>query len=176
MKIIDLEGREVPQGVDGELVSRGPGVFTGYFKSPEENKSVFTSDGFFRTGDQARKDEFGNIWITGRIKDIIIRGGENVSAKDIENLMSAHPDIADSAVVGMPDKILGERICAYVVTRGGAKLAFEDIVTFLKGNGASVLQLPERIEFIGTLPLTKIGKVDKKALREDIKVRLGLNE
>lgn len=176
LKIIDLEGKEVPQGVDGELVSKGPGVFTGYFKSPEENKNVFTSDGFFRTGDQARKDEFGNIWITGRIKDIIIRGGENVSAKDIENLMSTHPDIADSAVVGMPDKILGERICAYVVTRGEAMLTFEDIITFLKGNGASVLQLPERIEFVGTLPLTNIGKVDKKALREDIKVRLGLGE
>jgi len=176
LKIIDPEGNEVPQGTDGELVSKGPGVFTGYFMSHEENKNVFTKDGFFRTGDKARKDEFGNIWITGRIKDIIIRGGENVSAKDIEDLLSTHPDIADSAVVGMPDKILGERICAYVVVRGGQALTFEGTIAFLKGKGASVLQLPERIEFVPLLPLTNIGKVDKKALREDIKKRLGIDE
>lgn len=173
LKIIDTEGKEVPQGVDGELVSKGPGVFTGYFKSPEENKNVFTTDGFFRTGDQAHKDEFGNIWITGRIKDIIIRGGENISAKDIENLLSTHSGILDCAVVGMPDKILGERICAYVVARGGVTLTFEGVIDFLKGKGASVLQLPEHIEFVGSLPLTNIGKVDKKALREDIKKRIG---
>jgi non-ribosomal peptide synthetase component E (peptide arylation enzyme) len=176
LKIIDPEGNEVPQGTDGELVSKGPGVFTGYFMSPEENKYVFTKDGFFRTGDKARKDEFGNIWITGRIKDIIIRGGENVSAKDIEDLLSTHPDIADSAVIGMPDRILGERICAYIVVRGGQALTFEGTIAFLKGKGASVLQLPERIEFVPSLPLTNIGKVDKKALREDIKLRLGIDE
>ena len=78
-------------------------------------RKIFTKDGFFKTGDQARKDEFGNIWITGRIKDIIIRGGENISAVEIENLISVHPDIQDVAVVGMPDKILGERICAYII-------------------------------------------------------------
>jgi non-ribosomal peptide synthetase component E (peptide arylation enzyme) len=176
LKIIDPEGNEVPQGTDGELVSKGPGVFTGYFMSPEENKYVFTKDGFFRTGDKARKDEFGNIWITGRIKDIIIRGGENVSAKDIEDLLSTHPDIADSAVIGMPDRILGERMCAYIVVRGGQALTFEGTIAFLKGKGASVLQLPERIEFVPSLPLTNIGKVDKKALREDIKMRLGIDE
>jgi 2,3-dihydroxybenzoate-AMP ligase len=172
LKIVDPDGNEVATGVDGELVSKGPGVFTGYFKSPQENAKIFTKDGFFRTGDQARKDESGNIWITGRIKDIIIRGGENISAVEIENLMSVHPDIQDVAVVGMPDKILGERICAYIIPKPGKKPTLQEIVSFLKGRGASVLQLPERVEFAEQLPLTKVGKVDKKALREDIKQKV----
>lgn len=172
IKIIDDKGNEMPPGVEGELVSKGPGVFTGYFKSQEENKETFTEDGFFKTGDRARKDQFGNITITGRIKDIINRGGEKISALEIEHRLSAHPHIQDAAVVGMPDQVLGERICAYVVLRPGAKATFKEIISFLKANGASVQQLPERIEFIESLPSTKVGKVDKKALREDIKKRL----
>src|SRR5271157_2455593 len=172
LKVVDPNGNEVPQGVDGELVSKGPGVFTGYFKSPEENAKTFTRDGFLRTGDQARKDQFGNIWITGRIKDIIIRGGENISAVEIEGLISVYPDIQDVAVVGMPDKILGERTCAYIIPKPGKKPTLQEIVAFLKGRGASVLQLPERVELVDELPMTKVGKVDKKALREDIKKKI----
>lgn len=172
MKVVDPDDNEVPVGVDGELVSKGPGIFTGYLHSAEDRAKMFTKDGFFRSGDQARKDEFGNIWITGRIKDIIIRGGDNISAVEIENLMSGHPSIVDSAVVGMPDKILGERICAYVVTKPGAMLTLEELVSFLKSKGASMLQLPERIETIEELPMTKVGKVDKKLLREEIKKKL----
>ena len=173
IKIINEAGNEVPAGSEGELVSKGPGIFTGYFKSPEENKDIFTPDGFFKTGDRARKDNAGNITITGRIKDIINRGGEKISAVEIENRLSAHPQIEDSAVVGMPDAVLGERICAYVKTKPGAGLKFEEIVAFLKSKGASVQQLPERVEFIEDLPMTKVGKVDKKVLREDIKEKLG---
>jgi len=172
IKIIDEAGREVPPGIEGELVSKGPGIFTGYFKSTEENSQIFTPDGFFKTGDKARKDRLGNITITGRIKDIINRGGEKISALDIENLLSAHPDIQETAVVGMPDQVLGERICAYVVLKEGSSPSFEDIIAFLKGRGASVQQLPERMEFVRELPVTKVGKVDKKALREDIAQRI----
>jgi len=172
IKIIDDAGNEVPAGTEGELVSKGPGIFTGYFKSQEENKETFTKDGFFKTGDKARKDQFGNITITGRIKDIINRGGEKISALEIEHRLSAHPQIHEAAVVGMPDPVLGERICAYVVTKQGTHPTFEEIISFLKANGASVQQLPERIEFIESLPATKVGKVDKKVLREDIKKRL----
>ncbi len=172
IKIIDEGGNEVPPMAEGELVSKGPGIFTGYFKSAEENAQIFTSDGFFKTGDKARKDLFGNITITGRIKDIINRGGEKISAIDIENRMSEHPAVQDTAVVGMPDPILGERICAYVVCKPGSSVTFEDIVAFLKKGGASVQQLPERVEFLKELPVTKIGKVDKKALREDIKEKV----
>ena len=172
IKIIDEEGREVPAGTEGELVSKGPGIFTGYFKSQEENAQIFTRDGFFKTGDRAKKDQHGNITITGRIKDIINRGGEKISALEIENRLSTHPQIRAAAVVGMPDPVLGERICAYAVTSPGTKLAFKEIIDFLKERGASVQQLPERIEFIEELPMTKVGKVDKKVLREDIKKRL----
>ncbi len=171
LKVVDQNDKEVPVGVDGELVSRGPGIFTGYFKAAEREKT-FTKDGFFRTGDQAKKDADGNIWITGRIKDIIIRGGENISAVEIESLLSGFPGLVDAAVVGMPDKILGERICAYVVVKPGAKVILEEVVSFLKDKGASVLQLPERIEIIEEIPMTKVGKVDKKLLREQIKNKL----
>ena len=172
IKIIDEKGQEVPFGAEGELVSKGPGIFTGYFKSQEENSQIFTQDGFFKTGDKARKDQFGNITITGRIKDIINRGGEKISALEIEHRLSTHPAIHETAVVGMPDQVLGERICAYVVPKEGTNPTFDDIIAFLKGNGASVQQLPERIELVKDLPVTKVGKVDKNALREDIKKRL----
>ena len=171
-RIIDQDERALPANTDGELVIKGPDVFTGYFRSPEENRGSFTKDGFFKTGDQARIDELGNIRITGRIKDIILRGGENINATEIENLIIAHPGVEDVAVIGMPDKVLGERICAYIKPASGAKPSFDDIISFLRSRGASVLQLPERIEFIDSIPLTKVGKADKRALREDIKKRL----
>jgi len=173
-KIIDQNGRELPLNTDGELVFKGPDMFSGYFRSPEENKKAFTKDGFFKTGDLARIDNSGNIKITGRIKDIIIRGGENISPIEIEVLIRSHPSVEDVAVVGMPDKELGERICAYIKLVSGAKLSFEEIISFLKGKGASKLQLPERIEFIDAIPLTKVGKTDKAALKEDIRRRLGM--
>ena len=176
LKIIDPQGNELPQGQEGELVSKGPGIFTGYFKSPEDNRNVFTKDGFFRTGDLAKKDERGYIYITGRIKDIVNRGGEKISAVAIENFMSEHSAIQSVAVIGMPDKVLGERICAYVQLKTGKNVTFEEMITFLKSKGASVLQLPERIEFVDRIPLTNIGKTDKKALRDDIRVRIGWKE
>ncbi len=175
LKIIGPDGDELPTGQEGELVSKGPGVFTGYFKS-KDNASVFTKDGFFRTGDVARKDEWGYVYITGRIKDIVNRGGEKISAGEIENLMSTHPGIESAAVIGMPDKVLGERICAYVQSKPGEKNTFAEIIAFLKAKGASLLQLPERIEFVDAIPLTNIGKPDKKALREDIRKRMGWKE
>jgi non-ribosomal peptide synthetase component E (peptide arylation enzyme) len=173
-KIVDKQGNELPPNKEGELVTKGPGIFTGYLKSERENKEIFTKDGFFKTGDLAVIDEFENIKITGRIKDIILRGGENISALDIETLISSHPGVEDVAVVGMPDEELGERICAYVQLIPGTKLTFDKIISFLRGIGASVLQLPERIEFVDSIPLTKVGKIDKKALQKDIRKRLGI--
>jgi 2,3-dihydroxybenzoate-AMP ligase len=172
IKIIDDAGTDVPPFVEGELVSKGPGIFTGYFKSQNENSRTFTADGFFKTGDKAKKDQFGNITITGRIKDIINRGGEKISALEIENRLSAHPAVREVAVVGMPDKVLGERICAYVTLTPGQRLTFAEAISFLKDRGASLQQLPERIEFVEEFPVTKVGKVDKNALREDIKKRV----
>jgi 2,3-dihydroxybenzoate-AMP ligase len=171
-KVIDADGRELPPGHEGELIAKGPNIFSGYFKSHEDNIKTFTSDGFFKTGDLAKIDASGTMTITGRIKETILRGGETISAVAIERLISSHPNVAEAAVIGMPDKVFGERICAYVCLNAGTNLAFNDLIVYLKNIGASVLQLPERLEIIESIPLTKIGKADKKVLKEDIKRKL----
>ena len=171
-KVIAPNGKELPLNTPGELVIKGPCVFTGYYNAPEENEKAFTRDGFFRTGDQVMIDNSGNVTITGRIKDIIMRGGENISPVEIEDLIITHPDVAQVSVVGMPDPVLGERACAYIQPKPGAKLSSDDIISFLKNRGASVLQLPERVEFIDSMPLTEAQKADKKPLREDIRKKL----
>jgi 2,3-dihydroxybenzoate-AMP ligase len=173
VKIVDQDLQELPPNKEGELITKGPNIFNGYFKSEEENRSVFTQDRFFRTGDLAKIDESGIITITGRIKETILRGGETLSAIGIERLVSSHQAVADVAVIGMPDKALGERICAYVKLKDGASLSLEELIAYLRGIGASVLQLPERLELIDSIPLTKVGKADKKVLKEDIQRKLG---
>ena len=173
VRIVDQYLKDLPPNKEGELITKGPTIFNGYFKSGEENRNVFTEDGFFRTGDLAKIDESGIMTITGRIKETILRGGETLSAIGIERLVSSHPAIAEVAVIGMPDRELGERICAYVKLKEGARLSFEELVVYLKSIGASVLQLPERMEIIDAMPLTKVGKTDKKVLKEDIAKKLG---
>ncbi len=173
-KILDQYEQEALPNHEGELATKGPNIFTGYFKSAEENKKTFTKDGFFKTGDLAKIDESGTVTITGRIKETILRGGETISAVGIERLISPHPGVADVAVIGMPDKALGERICAYIQLKDGVTLSFEELIAYLRNIGASVLQLPERVEFIDSIPLTKVGKADKKALKEDIQGKLGM--
>jgi len=171
-KVIDQDGNELPPNTQGELVLKGPGVFTGYYNNPEENREAFTGDGFFRTGDMVTIDENGYIRLTGRIKEMINRGGESISATQIEKLISHHPDVAAVAVIPMPDPVMGERVCAYIEPKAGAQLTFDDIISFLKGEKASVLQLPERIEFIDAMPYTGAQKLDKRYLREDIENKL----
>lgn len=171
-KVIDSKGKTLKPGAEGELVLKGPGVFTGYFNNPEENKKVFTKDGFFRTGDLARINTNGYITLTGRIKEMINRGGESISATEIERLITRHPGVAAVAVIPMPDPLMGERVCAYIQPKGGAQLTFDGIISFLKGQKASVLQLPERIEFIEAMPYTGAQKTDKRSLQEDIAKKL----
>ena len=174
-RILDQYEQDVPRGHEGELCTKGPNIFTGYFKSHEDNLKTFTPDGFFKTGDLARIDESGIIMITGRIKETILRGGETISAVGIERLISKHPDVAEVAVIGMPDKEYGERICAYVRLKEGVQsLSLQELVAFLRNSGASVMQLPERLEIIDRIPLTGVGKADKKVLKEDIRKKLGL--
>jgi 2,3-dihydroxybenzoate-AMP ligase len=174
-KVIDKEGNELPPNTQGELVLKGPGVFTGYYNNPRENKASFTKDGFFRTGDVAIIDEKGYITLTGRIKEMINRGGESISATEIEKLINRHPDVAAVAVIPMPDPLMGERVCAYIQPKVGTKLSSNEIISFLKEQKASVLQLPERIEFIDTMPYTGAEKLDKKSLRKDIEKKLQEN-
>jgi 2,3-dihydroxybenzoate-AMP ligase len=171
-KVIDQSGKTLPPSEQGELVLKGPGVFTGYYNNPEENKEVFTKDGFFKTGDVAKIDEKGYITLTGRIKEMINRGGESISATEIERLITRHPEVAAVAVIPMPDPLMGERVCAYIQPKAGVQLTFEKIIAFLKEQKASVLQLPERIEFIDAMPYTGAQKTDKRRLQEDIRKRL----
>jgi non-ribosomal peptide synthetase component E (peptide arylation enzyme) len=172
-KVVDhISGEELPIDKPGELIVKGPCIFSGYYHAPEENKTSFTNDGFFKTGDQAMLDAEGNVILTGRIKDIIKRGGENISPIEIESLITTHPNVARVAVIGMPDPVLAERICAYIQCKPGKTLNFESIIAYLRENGASVLHLPERIEFVDDMPLTDAGKTNKRLLKEDIKKKL----
>jgi 2,3-dihydroxybenzoate-AMP ligase len=170
--IVDQDGNELPPNTPGELMVKGPGIFSGYYKMPQENEKVFDDNGYFRTGDMAMINAQGDFVLTGRIKELINRGGESISAVEMENLMIGHPDIMAVAVVPMPDPEMGEKACAYVQLKSGAKIGFEAMISYLKDQGASVLQLPERVEFIEAMPYTKAEKIDKRALAEDIRQKL----
>jgi len=167
-KVVDFDGNTLPPNTPGELLVKGPSVFTGYYKNPEENAKAFDEEGFFRTGDVAVIDESGYIALTGRIKEMINRGGESISATVIERLITRHPEVAVCAVIAMPDPVMGERVCAYIEPAPGARLTFEAIISFLREEKASVQQLPERIEFIEAMPYTSVQKINKQALRHDI--------
>ena len=169
---LDATGKKNPPGVEGELSAKGPGVFTGYLKNPQANRDSFTPDGYFRTGDLAVIDEHGIVRITGRIKDIIIRGGENIAARDVEDLISSHPGVEYVAVVGMPDPDLGEQVCAYIKPVEGASVTHEDVVTHLDKMKASKIHYPARTEIVQEIPLTAAGKADKKILKKDIEEKL----
>jgi len=167
-KVIDGGGKELPANTPGELLIKGPGVFTGYYRNPEENEKMFDKDGYFRTGDVAKMDGYGNVTLVGRIKEMINRGGESISAVEVEKLIIDHPGVMFVAVVPMPDPEMGERVCAYIQPRPGARMHFNDILSFLKNRKASVLHFPERIEFVDAMPFTKAEKIDKMALVKDI--------
>ena len=171
-KVIDDTERELPPDTEGELVARGPCVFTSYYRSEADNKTIFTRDGFYKMGDLGKIDDKGNIFITGRKKDIIQRGGEGIVPVEIEALLQKLPGIEAAAVVGMPDPRLGERACAFVVPKPGKTITFEEMTESLKELGAGVLLLPERLEIISELPRTAVGKIDKKALRTQIEEQL----
>ncbi len=151
----------------GELVVDGPDLFLGY-ADPALNDAAFTADGHFRTGDLASVDENGAITIRGREKDIILRGGENISAKEVEDLLHQHPGVADVAVVAMPDALLTERACAFVVPTAGSAPTLEDLVAFLETQHIARQKLPERLEVVECLPVTASGKVQKFLLRAQI--------
>lgn len=173
VKIVGPDGQEVPRGVDGELLIRSAQQSVGYYRRPDFNAAAYMSDGFFRTGDQARMDEDGYIKITGRIKDLIIRGGENIAPVEIESILFAHPKIASVSVIGMPDARLGERICAYVVPKPGQTISFEEVVEWVAQAGVAKAKRPERVEVVDVLPTTPAGKVQKFVLRKWLATKLG---
>ena len=161
---------ELPDGVTGELCCRGPYTLPGYFDAAEHNATAFTSEGFYRTGDLATVvtvDGTRYLSIDGRIKDVINRGGEKINAEEVELLLARSPAVAQAAVVAMPDPRLGERSCAYLVA-AGQPVSLDEIREHLAGLGVAKFKWPERIEWIGELPRSNVGKVDKKALRQRI--------
>jgi 2,3-dihydroxybenzoate-AMP ligase len=162
--LVDEDGNVVPDGEPGELIVRGPYTLRGYFRSPEHNARAFTPDGFYRSGDLLRKHPSGNYVVEGRVKDLINRGGEKISAEEVENLILSHPAVLNVACVPYPDQVLGERMCACLVLRPGQSLSLEALVTFLLGFEIATFKLPERVAFFDTLPLSGFGKVSKKEL------------
>ncbi len=173
-RLVDLDrDQEVPTGETGELSVRGPGFFTGYFRNEEENEQNFDGEGWFYTEDVLARREDGNYEVYGRIKDTIIRGGENIYAPALEDLLIEHERIENAAVIGMPDERLGERVCAYVeLTSDADSLTLDDVTSYLDDQGIAVFKLPERLELLDSLPRTEVGKVDKKSLKERITDRL----
>ncbi|MFG2292831.1 (2,3-dihydroxybenzoyl)adenylate synthase [Streptomyces sp. NPDC048603] len=170
IRIVDTEDRDVAPGVTGELLTRGPYTIRGYFAAPEHNRRSFTEDGFYRTGDLARMTGDGNVIIEGRLKDIIHHLGEKVSAEEVEGHVLTHPLVRDTAVVGIPDEELDERLCVFVVLGAGADTAAAPISLrtlrdHIRGRGLAPYKLPDELIVLPGLPRTPVGKIDKNALR-----------
>jgi non-ribosomal peptide synthetase component E (peptide arylation enzyme) len=148
---------------------RGPYTLRGYYKASERNKEVFSPDGYYKTGDLIKRDRQGNITVAGRLKDCISRGAEKINAEEVESHIMKFSKVKNAAVVAMPDKVMGERVCAFVVPKPGKSFNLEELTDFLlKEEKIAKFKVPERLEFIDDLPVTKVGKFEKKSLRERI--------
>ncbi|APU15532.1 MULTISPECIES: (2,3-dihydroxybenzoyl)adenylate synthase [Actinoalloteichus] len=163
--VVDRDGRAVPRGRIGELLTRGPYTPRGYFGVPEQNALSYTEDGWYRTGDLVRITPEGNIVVCGRVKDLINRAGEKISAGEIETLVQEMPAIIEAAAVAMPDPQVGERVCLFVRARPGRTLTLDDVAEALTARGVAAFKIPERLELLDDLPHTPVGKPDKAALR-----------
>ncbi|MGB3410016.1 MAG: AMP-binding protein [Microthrixaceae bacterium] len=169
IRFVAHDGTIVTGNNDGELRVRAPQMMLGYV-DPALDAEAFDDDGFFRTGDLGRMDERGNVIITGRLKDVIIRKGENVSAKEVEDLLNGHELVVDVAVIGLPDSDSGERVCAVIqVAEGDDKVTFDDVIVYLRDQGLMVQKLPEQVEFVDLLPRNQSGKILKHVLRDEFK-------
>ena len=173
IKVVDDARKTLPPGCEGEEASRGPNVFMGYFDEPELTARALDEEGWYYSGDLCRMDEAGYIKITGRKKDIIVRGGENISSREVEDILLQHPKIHDACVVAMSDERLGERSCAYVVLKAPHhSLSLEEVVAFFSRKRVAKYKYPEHIVVIEKLPRTTSGKIQKFLLRKDIMRRL----
>jgi len=176
MKLVNPAIPEGPKAVGdvGELWYRGPNVIPCYFRRPDLTAKAFDSEGYFNTGDLFQLKDNDCIGFFERAKDIIIRGGYNISAQEVENMILGHPKVMDAAAVAMPDENLGERTCIYVVPKPGESLTLEEIKAFMTEKGIAVYKIPERLEIIAAIPRNPVGKILKKELREDIRKKLGV--
>lgn len=167
MQILDSESQPLPAGEEGELMMRGPGVFIGYYGQEDLYESLLTEAGFFRTGDLATLSEDGYLRITGRLKDLIIRGGVNIVPVPIEDALAGHPDVSGVAVVGYPDERMGELLCAVIVPKGEAP-TLESLSAFLQAKGLPKYHCPELLRVVDGFPTTPAGKIRKTVLRDQI--------
>lgn len=165
IKIVDEQGLPVPAGTTGMLATRGPYTFCGYYKSPEQNAQAFDDDGYYYSGDLVQLTASGDLRVVGRIKDQVNRGGEKIASEEIENLIVLHPDVTHAGLVAMPDPALGEKSCAFVVSRNPG-LKAPALRRHLLELGIAEYKLPDRIRMIEVMPLTAVGKIDKKRLRQ----------
>ena len=172
IRLVDEGDRDVGPGEPGSLLTRGPYTPRGYYRAEDQNARAFTVDGWYRSGDIVRMRPDGNLVVEGRDKDMINRGGEKISAEEVENLVYQLPQVAQVAAVAMPDPDFGERVCVFVVTTPRATLTLEDVRAAMERANVGRYKWPERLEIVPELPATKVGKIDKKALRADIAARL----
>ncbi|OBF68054.1 2,3-dihydroxybenzoate-AMP ligase [Mycobacterium sp. 852002-51971_SCH5477799-a] len=170
LRVVDPQGKPVPQGEEGELLVRGPYTFNGYFRAERDNERSFDPDGFFRSGDVVRLRSDGNLVVTGRVKDVICRGGETISAADLEEQLHTHPSIFSAAAVALPDSYLGEKICAAVVFNG-RELSLAELNGYLDERGVAAHSRPDVLVAMTMLPTTPIGKIDKKAIASQVSAR-----
>ncbi|WP_433479089.1 (2,3-dihydroxybenzoyl)adenylate synthase [Spirillospora sp. CA-142024] len=165
IRVVDEDGKKVAAGEVGELLTRGPYTLRGYYRAPEHNTRSFTPDGYYRTGDLVRQLPSGHLVVEGREKDQINRGGDKISAEELENHLLAHPAVHDAAVVGLPDPVMGERTCAFLIIRAGEKTpGLREIKDFLRTRGVAAYKYPDRLETTTEFPRTPVGKISKKAL------------
>ena len=175
VKIADEQGRPVPVGVTGELCTRGYSVMQGYWGDPAKTAEAVDADGWMHTGDLAVMDAEGYVNIVGRIKDLVIRGGENIYPREIEEFLYRHPQVQDVQVVGLPDKRYGEELCAWIITKPGQVVTADEIRDFCKGQIAHY-KVPKYIQFVDAFPMTVTGKIQKFKIRDEMKIQLGLDE
>ena len=174
IKLVSDAGKEVAVGEVGEILGKDPGEAAGYYNDAEATSKSWDEEHWYHTGDLGRFDVHGNLTIVGRKKDMIIRGGQNIYPIEVESFLAAHPKVAEVAVIGVPDKILGEKACAVVVTRLGQRFTFEEMLAFLRGKNLASFKLPEYLELRDSLPhLQDSQKIDKRVLQRDIGERMG---
>ncbi len=164
IRIVDEHGNDVRDGEAGELLCRGPYTVRGYYKAPDKTRAAFTDDGFYRMGDVVRRID-GNLYVEGRLKDIINRGGEKISCEEVENHILGHPKVKNTCLVAMPDPVFGEKACAFVIPIEGATFDLDELNRFLLNRGIAKFKLPERIELVQEFPTSPAGKILRRELR-----------
>jgi 2,3-dihydroxybenzoate-AMP ligase len=173
IRVLDADDLDVPDGTPGAIYTRGPYTPVGYYNAPEHNAQSFLEGGWYGSGDVVVRRPDGNLIVHGRNKDMINRGGEKISAEEIESLVYTVGGVEMNAAVAMPDALLGERLCLYLVPQPGVEFTLDDLRERLTSIGIAAYKLPERLELVPELPMTKVGKIDKRALRHDVATRVG---